>query len=115
MGDVQRVRDKRLGREVALKRILKDKATPRLIQRFLNEAKALAKFNHPGIVRVYDYGEDALGGFITMELIEGGDLQDKIDTEGSLSSEVVLDITEHIWMLLPKLTRMELSTETLSR
>ena len=58
MGEVRRVRDRRLGRTLALK-IIRPRAMgrPGLVARFLEEAQATAQLQHPNIVPVYDLGE----------------------------------------------------------
>ena len=58
MGEVRRVRDRRLGRTLALK-IIRPRALnrPGLVARFLEEAQATAQLQHPNIVPVYDLGE----------------------------------------------------------
>jgi tetratricopeptide (TPR) repeat protein len=77
MGAVYRARDRVLGRDVALKLIRPDKATPDLRQRFLEEARIAATLAHPGIAAVYEAGEaeDPSGGpsqiYVAQELIEG--------------------------------------------
>jgi len=61
-GFVVRARDLRLGREVALKMPLPERVLgPGDVRRFLKEARAAARLDHPHIVRVYDAG--ALGPF----------------------------------------------------
>jgi serine/threonine protein kinase len=49
----------------------------RLMKRFEREAKAMAKFSHPNIVPVYDYGEVDGSPYLVMEYIPGGTLKDK--------------------------------------
>ena len=74
MGIVYRARDRRLGRDVALKRMpdtLKDH--PRAVELFLREARAAAALNHQNIVTVYDVDVESGVYFITMELLEGLD------------------------------------------
>ena len=57
MGEVRRVRDRKLGRTLAMKTI-HAAALPRkdLLARFLEEAQATAQLQHPGIIPVYDLG-----------------------------------------------------------
>lgn len=49
-----------------------------LSSRFQREAQAAGALNHPGIVSVYEYGEDANYAFIAMEFVEGNNLRDYI-------------------------------------
>jgi len=85
-GVVYRARDEVLGREVALKelpgRLAGDKfAAPR----FRQEARALAKLNHPNIVQVYDFIEHRNRMWMAIELVEGGDLASYIEERGVLT------------------------------
>ena len=53
--------------------------------RFEREAQILSKFQHPHIVRVFDFGQDPeLGAHLTMEYLEGKDLSERIKEEGAL-------------------------------
>ena len=57
MGEVRRVRDRRLGRQLALKTLhLPALNRPALVARFLEEAQATAQLQHPGIVPIHDLG-----------------------------------------------------------
>lgn len=79
MGTVFRAKDNKLNREVALKLLRSDltestSARDRLIQ----EAKSLARLQHPGIVEIFDV--DVVDGnvCIALEFVEGGNLSQKI-------------------------------------
>ena len=76
-GFVVRARDRLLGREVALKMPLPERAlAPGDVHRFLREARAAARLDHPNIVRVFDAGElGPLGYFIASELCQGPSLR----------------------------------------
>ena len=54
---------------------------PGVINRFRNEAKAMAALQHPNIVQVFDVGVDGPIGHLAMELVDGGNLTDKITIE----------------------------------
>lgn len=73
-------RDPRLDRVVALKLIrsgaFPDEHAASMMERFRREAKALAKLNHPNIVKVLDYGDYQGAPFLVMEYLEGGTLKD---------------------------------------
>jgi hypothetical protein len=76
MASVYRVRDRRSGRRLALKRAYAcdpDKASKRraLLER---EYHTLTQLSHPRIIEVYDYGVDGAGPYYTMELLDGADL-----------------------------------------
>ncbi|HEX7896976.1 MAG TPA: protein kinase [Planctomycetota bacterium] len=70
-GIVYEALDPVLGRSVALK-ILKPRGlSPELVERFLREARFLARLRHPNIVQIYELGRHADRDFLTMEYIEG--------------------------------------------
>ena len=82
MGVVLRAHQRSLRRDVALKVLLAGaKASERQVKRFLREAGALAKLQHPNIVRVYDTGEFGDHLYFTMELVEGQSLADLVDNK----------------------------------
>ena len=80
MGTVYRAFDSVIQRTVALKTIRSDlrdaDGGSDFIARFKNEARAAGRLNHPGIVAVYDYGEDDGSAYIAMEFVEGGGLRE---------------------------------------
>jgi len=72
MGVVYRALDRRLNREVALKRLPENlQDHPKAIQLFLREAQSAARLNHRNIVTVYDTDQEGGNFFITMELLQG--------------------------------------------
>jgi serine/threonine-protein kinase len=72
MGAVYRARDRQLNRIVALKFILG--AHPDLIARFLQEARAQARIDHPNVCHVYEVGEVAGRAYIAMQFVDGVEL-----------------------------------------
>jgi eukaryotic-like serine/threonine-protein kinase len=77
MGVVYKAFDPNIRRVVALKAIVKEPGVDEAshaASRFKNEAQAAGRLSHPGIVAVYDYGEDAGVAYIAMEFVEGHDL-----------------------------------------
>ena len=77
-----------LKREVAVK-ILRPEAagSPELRQRFIEEARSLAKLDHPNVVRVFDVVED--GGYllIIMDFVGGRSLLERIEADGTVDPE----------------------------
>jgi serine/threonine protein kinase len=75
MGKVYRARDLTLDRVVALKMLpeahLKD---PVFVQRFLKEARAAARLNHPNIVQIYNFGSVDGTYYLAMEFVGGHSL-----------------------------------------
>jgi serine/threonine-protein kinase len=97
MGSVYRAVDTHLGRPVAvkvLKRVLADDAT--FLERFRREARAAAAISHPGVARVYDYGERSSEPFIVMELVEGDTLAERIAQRGPLPWQEAFAIAEQV-------------------
>ena len=87
MGVVYRAHDRRLGRDVALKRMpdnLKDH--PRAVDLFLREARAAAALNHANITTVYDVDVESGVYFLTMELLKGSTLSDLLRARGKLQA-----------------------------
>ena len=64
--------------------------------KFISEAKQLAKFNHPNIVRVREFFEANNTVYVVMEYIEGKTLKDLILLEGSLSADFAKNIIENL-------------------
>lgn len=81
MGQVFRAEHLGLGKEVALK-ILGRSAAARaesFAERFAREARAIARLDHPGCIRVLDHGEDEHGErYIAMELLDGPTLAEAL-------------------------------------
>ena len=76
MGEVYKGRDTVLDRFVAIKTMSTAVlGNPEMGQRFLREAQSAARLNHPNVVTLHDFGEDAGRFFMAMELLEGEDLQ----------------------------------------
>jgi len=82
MGEVYKATQISLGRKVALKILAPElTADPTYVQRFLSEAKAAARLNHPNIIGVHEVGEDNGIYYLSMEFVEGGSVQDIIAGE----------------------------------
>ena len=77
MGIVYRARDLKLDRDVALKVLPPELVSdPERKRRFVQEAKAAAKLDHPNIATVFEIDEDEGVTFVIMELIRGEHLKD---------------------------------------
>ncbi len=89
-----------LDRPVAIKVLpgdLIDDVDSQFAERFKNEARTMAKMNHPAIVNVYDFGETQTGLlFIVMEFIDGTDVAKMIASQGKLPPDYALAITAHV-------------------
>src|SRR5258707_7987963 len=83
MGVVYEGVDPRLGRRVAIKTILKshlDEDTAKdYSMRFVREAQAVARLNHPNVVQVFDFGEEGDIAYLVMEFIKGKELKNFFD------------------------------------
>lgn len=75
MGVVYKAWDPALDRAVALKVLLAGRLAPqRHLARFLDEARAIARLDHPALVEVYDIGLVDGCPYFTMEFVDGSDL-----------------------------------------
>lgn len=90
MSEVYLAEDEKLGRQVALKVLPRELATsPERLSRFRREARTVAALNHPNIVTLHST-EDAQGlYFLTMELLEGGTLRERIRPGGLAADELL--------------------------
>jgi tRNA A-37 threonylcarbamoyl transferase component Bud32 len=76
MGVVYKARQKQLDRVVALKVLPPEVARdPHFAERFLREARALARLNHPNIVTVHEFGESGGLFYLIMEFVDGVNLR----------------------------------------
>ena len=94
MGEVWRGEDVLLNRAVAVKLLPTGRAGDEsFLARFRAEARYAASLSHPGIARVYDYGESAEfgGAYLIMELVKGEPLS-AILARAGLSPDATLDI-----------------------
>ena len=83
-GKVFRAFDETLGRSVALKVIHSSKLSETEARRFREEARTIAKLDHPHIVPVFDAGVDDGLPWLAMKLIDGGSLKQRLLEEGRL-------------------------------
>jgi hypothetical protein len=88
MGIVFKAIPERLNRLVALKMILAGEfAGPEAGARFLVEAEAVARLQHPQVVQIFRIGEHKGRPFLEMEFVEGGSLADHLDGTPRLPAE----------------------------
>ena len=79
MGVVYKARQRGLNRLVALKMIIGGpQGRADLLARFRIEAEAVARLRHPNILQIYDIGEVDGLPFVSLELLEGGGLDDRL-------------------------------------
>ena len=85
MGVVYEAFDPTIKRVVALKTIrdeaLSGERAETVVARFRREAQAAGRLNHPNIVAIYDFGEDAGTWFIAMEFVRGRELKACFDAD----------------------------------
>jgi serine/threonine protein kinase len=85
MAAVYRAYHDGMGREVALKVLAESLAGDEAFrQRFLREARAVAKVEHPHIIPVYEAGQVRGVPYIAMRLVRGGDLRAMVDRDGPM-------------------------------
>jgi len=90
MGAVYRARHRKLDRAVAVKVLnsaLRDNAS--FAERFTREARTMAQLDHPNIVSVYDFGHRDDLYYLIMELVDGVNLRDTIES-GTLEPQEAL-------------------------
>lgn len=107
MGAVYEAEHLLLGRRAAVKVLLPDRCSDKeIVERFFNEARATTRIQHPGIVKIYDYGHLESGNaFIIMELLEGESLGTRLKREGKFSATQSIAIARHIAGLLSEAHR----------
>ena len=75
MGIVLRAHDPMIERDVAIKLLPEELAEDeRALNRFLAEAKAAGRLNHPNVVSIYEIGQEGQAYYLVMELLTGGSL-----------------------------------------
>jgi hypothetical protein len=96
MGAVYRARQTHLDRTVALKLLSPVRvAVPGFAERFAREARAMARLDHPNIVRLHDFGSASGYHYLVMEFIEGATLRQVVST-GRLSAGEALRLVPQL-------------------
>ena len=80
-GVVYECLDLELGRSVALKMVVRERAGNKDLVRFRNEGKHLASLNHSNVVQIYRLGEFRGTPYFAMEFVSGRSLKDVLRTE----------------------------------
>jgi hypothetical protein len=93
MGIVYAATDEALERGVAVK-VLRDELAgdTRAAERFEREARLAARFSHPNVVTVHDFGVTAGRGILVMELLSGLSLRDELERRRPMEPRRVLDV-----------------------
>ncbi|HEY9031008.1 MAG TPA: protein kinase [Kangiella sp.] len=101
MSVVYQAEDPEIGRMLAIK-LLKHELVEKEEYRelFLREAKAAGRLGHPGIVTIYDVGIWQERPFIAMELLEGENLDEYLQQNGTLSLEQASDLAKQLALAL---------------
>ena len=97
MGEVYRATDLRLGQQVALKFLPQEMAEdPKALARFHNEVRIARQVAHPNVCRVYDIGEVEGIPYLSMEYVDGEDLNSLLRRIGRLPRDKALEIARKL-------------------
>jgi serine/threonine-protein kinase len=97
MATVYRAVDTRLDRILALKVMHPSLAVDgSFVERFIREAKSVARLAHPNVVQVFDQGTDGSYVYLAMEYVAGCTLRDVLRERGALQPRAALDILEPV-------------------
>jgi tetratricopeptide (TPR) repeat protein/tRNA A-37 threonylcarbamoyl transferase component Bud32 len=102
MGEVYEAEDATLGGRVALKTLRPELATDQLfLQRFMREVNLARQITHPNICRVFDVGFEGQLAFLTMELLRGQSLAERIRNGPQLG---IAEVRKYACQILDALT-----------
>jgi len=97
MATVYRAVDTRLDRVLALKVMHPTLAADAsFVERFIREAKSVARLAHPNVVQVFDQGAEGSYVYLAMEYVAGCTLRDVLRERGALAPRAALDILEPV-------------------
>ena len=97
MATVYRAVDTRLDRVLAIKVMHPSLAVDAsFVERFIREAKSVARLAHPNVVQVFDQGNDGSYVYLAMEYVAGCTLRDVLRERGALQPRAALDILEPV-------------------
>ena len=91
MGKVFKATDQQLEEQVVIK-VMNPNFADDVFRRFKREIRLARKITHPGVVRIFDFWEAGTLKFVTMEFLEGTELNDQIKTRGAFPVPVVVRI-----------------------
>jgi eukaryotic-like serine/threonine-protein kinase len=110
MGIVYKAEDLKLGRRVAIKFLPAEMASdPKAFGRLEREARAASALEHPNICPIYELGEHEGQPFIVMQLLEGQNLQEKIESTDQKNKP--LSVREAVDLAVPILSGLEAAHE----
>lgn len=100
MGVVWRAHDDSLRRDVALKILTRTRADSEKsglnLDLFMQEARAVARLQHPAVVAIYEIDEDHGHVFLALELMDGGTLKEHVEHNGPIKPRRLFE-----WMISP--------------
>ena len=92
---IYRANDSLLQRTVTLKTIVKDardSSAAATMARFENQVRTSSRLNHPGIVSIYEYGEDGALAFLVLEHVEGCALKERLRVPISDAGSIIMQL-----------------------
>jgi serine/threonine-protein kinase len=100
MGIVYKGYEPTIDRTVAIKTLhrslVEEDETGDALARFQREAQSAGRLNHPGIVTIYDFGEEDGTVYLVMEYIEGRTLRDAFEAEERMAIERIADVMKQM-------------------
>lgn len=101
MGVVYKAFDPSIDRVVAIKTVHKEllgdtHAVDSIAARFRNEAKAVGRIAHSGVVTIYEFGEDENNAFIVMEFVQGRNLDQILEGTPTLELSQLVNIMDQL-------------------
>src|SRR2546423_3219334 len=87
-----------LGKHVAIKLLHDDYSRdPRVVSRFIDEARAAGLVHHPGVVDIHDFGRHDDGrAFLVMERLDGESLARRLHRDGRLPERLIIELLRQI-------------------
>ncbi len=101
MGVVYKAYDKTLKRDAAIKMLLPEQATETNKKRFLREAAAIARCGHPGIIKIYSYGEHGGLPYFAMEFVDGKPLASFLELARAIKNLADIEVLKEYGYIQP--------------